>query len=74
MGSLYRRGDVWWVKYCVNGQAKRESTGTSKQKDAETFLKQREGDLASGRPILPRTDRVRYEEVREISPPLREHG
>ena len=65
MGSLYRRGKTWWIKYYVNDLPKRESAGTSKQKEAEHFLKQREGDVASGKPILPRADRVRYEEARD---------
>src|SRR5687768_13654467 len=65
MGSLYIRGDTWWIKYYVNGLPKRESAGTSKQKEAETLLKKREGDGASGKPILPRADKVRYEEARD---------
>ena len=65
MGSLYRRGNTWWIKYYVNGLPKRESAETSKQKEAEHFLKQREGDGASGKPILPRADKVRYEEARD---------
>ena len=65
MGSLYKRGDTWWIKYYINGVPKRESASTTKQKEAENFLKQREGDGASGKPILPRADKVRYEEARD---------
>lgn len=65
MGSLYKRGDTWWIKYYINGVPKRESASTTKQKEAENFLKQREGDGASGKPILPRADKVRYEETRD---------
>ena len=38
---------------------------TSKQKEAEQLLKTREGDGASGKPILLRADKVRYEEARD---------
>jgi len=63
MGQLYKRGSVWWVKYYVNGRPVRESTGTDKEKAAERLLKEREGRVAIGQPILPRADRVRYEEA-----------
>jgi integrase len=70
MGSLYQRklrdgspGPTWWCKYYVAGQPKRESTGTTKRKATEAFLKTREGCVAAGMPVLPRADRVRYEEI-----------
>jgi integrase len=40
-----------------------ESTGTTKEKEARTFLKNREGKVVAGEPILPRAERIRYEEV-----------
>ena len=36
MGSLYKRGAVWWAKYYRNGLPVRESTGKAKEKEAET--------------------------------------
>lgn len=63
MGQLYQRGRIWWVKYYVNGRPIRESTGTAKEKEAERFLKAREGRAAAGLPLLPRADRVRWEEA-----------
>ncbi len=63
MGMLYQRGNVWWVKYYVNGRAVRESTATEKETEARRFLKDREGKAAIGQPILPRADRIRYEEA-----------
>jgi integrase len=65
MGHLYQRGHIWWVKYYVNGRPIRESTGTAKEKQADRFLKDREGRVATGQPILPRVDRIRYEEIAE---------
>ena len=69
MGTLYRRGRVWWAKYYVNGRPVRESTGVTGDDDAvpqeaRRFLKVREGKAASGEPVLRRADRVRYEEIR----------
>lgn len=75
MGSLYRpklksgrRSDVWWVKYYSNGRPVRESTGVSADTktppaEARRILKEREGRVAAGMPVLPRADRVRYEEA-----------
>ena len=40
MGSLYRPGSIWWVKYYRNGRPLRESTGTSKETEARRFLKE----------------------------------
>ena len=54
---------VWWVKYYVGGRPKRVSTRTAKFKVAEKFLREREGRVARGEPILPRADRVRWEEA-----------
>jgi hypothetical protein len=70
MGSLYRRGKVWWVKYYANGRSVRESTEITGDSDtppaeAKRFLKVREGKAASGEPVIPRLDRLRYEEIRK---------
>ena len=74
MGSLYRKRRkqpdgsvrveaVWWCKYYRDGRPVQESTGTTKEKEARTFLKRREGDVAKGQPVLPRAEKVRYEEA-----------
>ncbi len=70
MGQLYQRGRIWWVKYYIDGRPIRESTGTAKEKKAEQILKAREGRAAAGLPLLPRADRVRYDEAAED---LRKH-
>jgi integrase len=70
MGYVYRpklksgkRCQIYWAKYYVDGLPKRESTGCHEREDARRILKQREGAAVSGAPILPRADKVRYEEV-----------
>jgi integrase len=72
MGSLYRPtlksgkpGSIYWVKYYVNGRAIRESAGTQDKEEAKRELKKREGAAATGQPILPRIDRIRYDEIAE---------
>jgi integrase len=77
MGSLYRQrgrngqpGPIWWTSVYQNGRRFCESTGTTNEKKALQILKQREGRVALGLPVLPRADKVRYEEA---AADLREH-
>jgi hypothetical protein len=65
MGMLYRRprSPYWWMKYSINGVPKYASTRRTKKQEASDVLKQREGHAAEGKPIVPRLDRIRYEEV-----------
>lgn len=70
MGSLYRRrqrtggkGDIWQIKYRVGGRVVRESTGTDRRREAERILKEREGRVAAGLPVMRRPDRVMYDEA-----------
>jgi integrase len=65
-----QRSAVWWVKYYVNGRAVRESTGTDDKEAAKRELKRREGAAAAGQPVMPRVDRIRYDEIAED---LRQH-
>ncbi|HSE04372.1 MAG TPA: site-specific integrase, partial [Methylomirabilota bacterium] len=50
-------------KYYADGRPIRESTGAKDKKQAVRFLKGREGRIVLGQPVLPRADRVRYEEI-----------
>jgi hypothetical protein len=77
MGSLYRpklkdwrtrpasdqRSAVWWCKFYVNGRPVRESTGTEDKEETKRILKKHEGAAASGQPIVPRLDRIRFDEL-----------
>ena len=72
MGSIYKptlksgaESGLLWISYYSNGKRIRESAGTADRKAAETLLKEREGRVATGQPILPRGDRIRYEEARD---------
>jgi integrase len=62
-GALFKRGNIWWVKYYQNGRPIRESTGATKETEAKRFLREREGRVAAGQPVLRRADRISYEEV-----------
>src|SRR5262245_6263396 len=62
-GSYYRRGEVYWVKYYKDGRPYRESTGSSLERDAKNLLDRRLGDIAAGRPLSPRADRIKIGEL-----------
>jgi len=72
VGQLYRRprSRFWWCKYYIHGRPIRESTGHVKERDAARYVKEKEGRAAAGLPVLPKADRVRYEEA---ATDLRDH-
>ena len=49
MGSVYRRGNIWWIKFYRNGKPYRESSGSIKKMVAKRFLARKEGDIAKGK-------------------------
>jgi hypothetical protein len=72
MGSVYQpklksgeRCAIFWLKYYTAGKCVRESSGTDNKRAAERMLKDREGRAVTGQPILPRADKVMYQEIRD---------
>src|SRR5262245_25978605 len=63
MGALFKRGNIWWVKYYANGRPIRESTGSEKETEAKRFLKFREGQVAQGKRVMPQAERLRFENL-----------
>ena len=65
MGCIYKRGDIYWVKYYRNGKPYQESTKSKKEKTAKNLLKEREGEIAKGEVPGVHFDKVRFEEIAE---------
>ena len=63
MGSLYRRGRIWWIKYYWNGKTFRESSKSQKLSDARRLLRRHEGEIGTGNFAGMETQRVRFEEL-----------
>ena len=63
MGSLYQRGNVWWIKYYRNGKTYRESSKTTKKMVASKLLKRREGEIAQGKAPGIEFDRITFDEL-----------
>jgi len=65
MGSIYKRGNTYWLKYYRNGKPYYESTKSSKETDAKRLLKRREGEISEGKLPGVYFDRVRFDELAE---------
>jgi integrase len=64
-GHVYQRGQVWWIKYRVNGEPKYESSESGKESDARKLLKRPLGEIAIGRFVGPDAERVTMRELAE---------
>jgi hypothetical protein len=64
-GCVYLRGQVWWIKYRVNGEPLHESSDSNKESDARKLLNKRLGEIAVGRFIGPDAERVTVRELAE---------
>lgn len=65
MGSLYLRGKTWWMKYHVNGEPIRRSTGKKKKMEAREMLKLAEAGIQH-LPGAPESDAVTFDRLCEL--------
>ncbi len=74
MGSIYKRNrrnrqgkliqsPVWWIKYFRSGLPYRESSGSTRRADAERLLREREGRIARGQPIILNVEKILFLEL-----------
>jgi integrase len=63
MGELKRRGQIWWIRYYKNGRRHEESSGSTKEGEAKSLLRLREGDIERGVAITPKVGRIRFDEA-----------
>lgn len=63
MGELKKRGEIWWIRYYKNGRRYEESSGSTKEGDAKSLLRLREGDIERGVAITPKVGRIRFDEA-----------
>ncbi len=65
MGTIYKRGKTYWIKYYQNGKPFFESSKSKKKMVAKELLKQRKGDISQGRIPGFYFERVTFEELAE---------
>ncbi len=63
MGSLYKRGNRWWIQYYRNGKYYRESSRSTKKMVAKKLLERREGEISFG--MIPgiQFEKVTFDEL-----------
>ena len=64
-GSIYKRGKVWWLSYYANGEHVCESSHSKDKAEAKQLLQKQLGQIAEGRYVGPRADKVVIEEMAE---------
>ena len=65
MGSIYKRGNIYWIKYYRFGRPYRESSESKKESDAKRLLKKREGEISDGKLPGVYYNKVRFDELAE---------
>lgn len=65
MGTIYKRGNIFWLKYYRAGKPYYESSKSTKETEAKKLLKLREGHIAEGKFRGLRVEKVRFEELAE---------
>jgi integrase len=63
MGHIYKRGNMYWIKYYRNGKPYRETTKGKNKAYAARLLKKREGEIADGKLPGVYFDKVRFDEL-----------
>jgi integrase len=52
-GTVYPRGNVWWLQYFLSGRHINESSGSTDEAEARRQLKVKVGGAAAGNAVLP---------------------
>ena len=65
MGTIYKRGNTFWIKYYRNGKPFYESSGSDRETDAKKLLKSREGSIVDGKFHGLKVERITFDELSE---------
>ena len=65
MGTIYRRKNVFWIKYYRNGKPYYESTRSKVKEVAKRLLKRRDGEISEGKLPGIYFDKVTFDELAE---------
>jgi len=63
MGLIYKRGNIFWVKYYRHGKPFYETSKSDKVGTAKSLLKQREGEIESGTFSGLRVKKILFDEL-----------
>jgi integrase len=62
-GHIYKRGNIYWIKYYRGGKPYYESTKSDKESEAKRLLRKRLGQIADSRFFGLRPERVKFEDL-----------
>lgn len=65
MGTIYKRGNIWWIQYYRNGKPYQESSRSKKKMVGRKLLELREGEIAQGKLPGIHFDKVIFDELAE---------
>ena len=63
MGSVYKRGNVYWIKYYRDGKPFYESSRSHRKRDAERLLQRRQAEIVTGTHLDNDVRRVKIGEL-----------
>lgn len=58
-----RKSETWWIRYSRAGKKYSESAESDRKGDALKLLRDREGDIAKGKPITPQMGKLTFEDA-----------
>ena len=63
LGTLYRRGPVWWIQYSARGRLHRESSRSRVRADAARLLRKRVAEMAHGGNVGRDAEKVSFDDL-----------
>jgi len=61
LGTIYKRGEIFWIKYSRKGKPYFESARSTKEVDAKRLLKIREGHIAEGKFVGLNVEQITFD-------------
>mgnify|MGYP003513052956 CR=1 FL=1 len=65
MGHLFQRGRMWWFQFYQDGQRVRMSSESTDKAVATQLLKEHDARVTLKEPLVVRSARVTYDELRD---------
>lgn len=63
LGTVYQRGNVWWIQYSFRGTVHRETSDSTKRPDAVRFLRKRLEEMGRGHLVGPDIEKTTFEDL-----------
>src|SRR5499425_2249646 len=60
------RGRIWWIQYSHRGKVYRESSRSTRRKDADALFKRRMAEIGRGRVIGPVAEKTTFDDLRQM--------